>query len=118
MPSPYLCDGGEHDEDEEVVGHHQPLLQQEAPHTGQRVLLLHDSPVQALVPVAEVHDINVIGHVGNKDPDVLHSQPVPREGAAHTQASQRPRAPRDALEGGREALGLKWKHQILKLIVS
>lgn len=35
MPSPYLGDGGEYDEDEEVVGHHQALLQEEAPHAGQ-----------------------------------------------------------------------------------
>lgn len=83
--SPYLGDGGEHNEDEEVVGHHQPLLQQEAPHAGQRVLLLQDPLLLALVPVAEVHDIDVIGHVGNQDPDVLHSQPVPGE-EQHTQS--------------------------------
>jgi len=84
VPSPHLGDGGEHDEDEEVVGHHQPLLQEEAPHAGQRVLLLRDSPVPALVPVAEVHDVNVVGHVGHEDPDVLHGQPVPGE-EQHTQ---------------------------------
>lgn len=106
MPGPYLGDGGEDDEDEEVVGHHQPLLQEEAPDAGQRVLLLRNSLVLALVPVAEVHDVNVIGHVGNQDPDVLDRQPVPGE-EQHTRASRRLRAPRDALEAGRESLGLK-----------
>lgn len=35
VPSPHLGDRGEHDEDEEVVGDHQPLLQEEALHAGQ-----------------------------------------------------------------------------------
>ena len=80
MPGPHLGNRGEHDEDEDVVGDHQPLLQEEAPHTGQRVLPLCYALLLALVPVAEVHDVDVVGHVGNQDPDVLHSQPVPREG--------------------------------------
>lgn len=83
VPGPYLGDGGEHDEDEEVVGHHEPLPQQEAAHAGQRVLLLRYPLLLALVPVAEVHDVDVVGHVGDEDPDVLYGQPVPGEGAAH-----------------------------------